>query len=188
MCNPTYIAIAALSLSALQSQQQYQADKARARAQEDKNKAARKSSQIAYLADLNKLDRDAIAANKLAAKDKEAGERDLIVKQDEALLTQLESGNANVDAVLRDVGFDYESEFSKLDQKVYDNNLNTIFGYDDAYAAMRRSFNQVPDVFKPSKAGLLIDVASSAVTQYGNVQGGKYGESKSSDLNTGEIG
>ena len=188
MCNPTYIAIAALSLSALQSQQQYQADKARARAQEDKNKAARKSSQIAYLADLNKLDRDAIAANKLAAKDKEAGERDLIVKQDEALLTQLESGNANVDAVLRDVGFDYESEFSKLDQKVYDNNLNTIFGYDDAYAAMRRSYNQVPDVFQPSKMGLAIGLGSSSLNTYTDVKMGKYGKSSSSDLDTGEIG
>lgn len=186
MCNPVYIAIAALGITVLQSQQSYQASKDRATAQADKNRIARKSSQTAYLADLNKLDRDADAANKLAAKDKEAGERDLIVKQDTQLLKGLESGNANVDAVLRDVGFDYEPEFSKLDQKIYDNNLNTIFGYDDAYAAMRRSFNQVPDVFRPSKAGLLIDVAGAAVTQYGNVQGGKYGKSKSSD--TGEIG
>ena len=182
MCNPTYIAIAALGMSALQQQQQYQADKDRANAQELKNKEARKSAQTAYLADLSNLDRKKAKELKEAAVKKEGTEVKLIKKQDEDLLVGLESGNANVDAVLRDVGFDYQPEFTLNSQKVSDINIENIFGYDDAYAAMRRSFNKVPDVFQPSKAGLLIGVAAEGVNQYGNVIGGKYGKGSASDI------
>lgn len=182
MCNPTYIAIAALGMNVLQQQQQYQAQKEQAAAQELKNKEARKSAQRAYLSDLANLDREKERELKKAALTKESEELELIKKQDKSLLESLEKGNSNVEAVLRDVGYEYQSTFTALDQKVDDINIDTIFGRDDAYAAMRRSFNRVPDVFQPSRSGLLIGIGASAVGEYGNMVGGKYGKSKSSDL------
>ena len=182
MCEPTYIAAAALGMNVLQQQQQYQAQKEQAAAQELKNKEARKSAQRAYLADLANLDREKERELKKAALTKESEELELIKKQDKSLLESLEKGNSNVEALLRDVGYEYQSSFTALDQKVDDINIDTIFGRDDAYAAMRRSFNRVPDVFQPSRSGLLIGIGASAVDQYGNMVGGKYGKGKSSDL------
>ena len=188
MCPPTVIAAAALTLQAMSMQQQYTAEKDRAAAQELKNKEARKSANRAYLADLAGQDRKKAKELKEQAIVKEGKEKELIKKQDKALLKGLESGNANVEATLRDVGFDYESTFNDIAQKTYDTNINNIFAYDDAYAAMRRSYNQVPDVFQPSKMGLAIGMGSAAVNTYSNLKTGKYGESSSSDLDTGEIG
>ena len=182
MCNPTYIAIAALGTNVLQQQQQYQAQKDQAAAQELKNKEARKSAQRAYLSDLANLDREKERELRDAALTKETKELELIKKQDEALLDGLEKGNFNVEAVLRDVGYEYQSTFTALDQKADDINIDNIFGQDDAYAAMRRSFNKMPDVFQPSKSGLLIGIGASAVGEYGNMVGGKYGKGKTSDL------
>jgi len=187
MCEPTTIALASFGLSAIQMQQQYQADKDRAAAQELKNKEARKSAQRAYLSDLSNLDRIKAKELKKKAAEKEGKERDLIIKQDEALLESLEKGNANVDALLRDVGFDYQPDFDLMDREVSDINIDHLFGRDDAYAAMRRSFNKVPDVFQPSKAGLLIGTASAGLGTYADLQSGRYGKGSTSDLDTGEI-
>ena len=183
MCEPTTIAIASFGLSVMQQQQQYQAQKDQAAAQELKNKEARKSANRAYLSDLNELDR--IKGNELrdAAKEKEGKELELLKKQDKGLLKGLESGNANVEAILRDIGFDYQPTFSMLSDKQEDANISNIFGQDDAYSAMRRSYSKLPDVFQPSKAGLLIGVGSSAVGSYSNLVSGKYGKSSTSDLN-----
>ena len=71
-----------------------------------------------------------------------------------------------------------------LSDKQEDANISNIFGQDDAYSAMRRSYNKLPDVFQPSKAGLLIGIGSSAVGSYSNLVSGKYGKSSSSDLPT----
>ena len=183
MCEPTTIAIASFGLSVLQQEQQYRAQKDQAAAQELKNKEARKSANRAYLSDLNELDR--IKDNELrdAAKEKEGKSLELLKKQDSALLKGLESGNQNVEALLRDIGFDYQPTFSMLSDKQEDANISNIFGQDDEYSAMRRSYNKLPDVFQPSKAGLLIGIGSSAVGSYSNLVSGKYGKSKSSDLN-----
>ena len=183
MCEPTTIlAISAFTMSALQQQQSYEASKAKAAAQEAKNKEARLSANRAYLADLGELDRIKEKANKEAALDKEGKELQLIKKQDKSLLKGLESGNANVEAALRDIGFDYESTFNQIDRKVYDTNINNVFGYDDAYAGMRRSYSKLPDVFQPSKAGLLIGLGSSAVSSYSSLQSGDFGKASVSDL------
>jgi hypothetical protein len=183
MCEPTTIlAISAFTMSALQQQQSYEASKAKAAAQDAKNKQARLSANRAYLADLGELDRIKEKANKENAQVKEGKELELIKKQDKNLLKGLESGNANVEAALRDIGFDYESTFNQIAQKTYDANINNVFGYDDAYSAMRRSYSKLPDVFQPSKAGLLIGLGSSAVSSYSSLQSGDFGEASVSDL------
>ena len=184
MCEPTTIAIASLGLSVLQQQQQYQAAKDQAAAQELKNKEARKSANRAYLADLTKLDREKDEELRKSAIEKEGTERELIVKQDKALLQGLEKGNTRVEALMSEIGFDYSPTFGLLSRKQEDLNISNIFAQDDAYSAMRRSYSRIPDVFEPSKAGLLIGIGSSAVGEYSNVVSGKYGKSKSSDLPT----
>ena len=103
-------------------------------------------------------------------------------QQDKAKLLGMERGSNNVEAALRDIGFDYEKTFDSIGADVYDSNINNIFGYDDAYAAMQRSYSQIPDVYKPSDMGLAIGLAGTAVSTYGNLQGGKYGKSSASDL------
>lgn len=187
MCEPTTIALASLGMSAFQQQQQYQAQKDQAAAQELRNKEARKSANRAYLADLAALDREKQKELRDAAAEKEGLELQNIKKQDEALLDGLEKGNANVEAVLRDVGFEYQSEFSKIDREVSDVNINNIFGQDDAYSAFRRSYSKIPDVVQPSKLGLAIGVAGSALGTYTDYKSGKYGKSNSSDLDTGAV-
>ena len=182
MCEPTTIAIASFALAGAGQIQQYNAAKDKAAAQEAKNKQARLSANRAYLADLGELDRIKEKANKEAALDKEGKELQLIKKQDKSLLKGLESGNANVEAALRDIGFDYESTFNQIDRKVYDTNINNVFGYDDAYAGMRRSYSKLPDVFQPSKAGLLIGLGASAVGTAADYNAGKYGKGSVSDL------
>tara|TARA_B000000557_G_scaffold96965_1_gene78422 strand:- start:1027 stop:1578 length:552 start_codon:yes stop_codon:yes gene_type:complete len=182
MCEPTTIALASFGLSVVQQQQQYQAAKDQAAAQEIRNKEARKSANRAYLADLAKLDREKQNELRDAAAEKEGLELENIKKQDEALLAGLEKGNANVESLLRDVGFEYQSEFSKIDREVSDININNIFGQDDAYSAFRRSYSKIPDVVKPSSLGLAIGVAGSALGTYADYQSGSYGKSKSSDI------
>ena len=103
-------------------------------------------------------------------------------KLKEVGLAGLEKGNANVESLLRDVGFEYQSEFSKIDREVSDININNIFGQDDAYSAFRRSYSKIPDVVKPSSLGLAIGVAGSALGTYADYQSGSYGKSKSSDI------
>lgn len=182
MCEPTTIAIASLAFSGMQQIQAHKDAKRQARDQELRNKEARKSSQKAYLADLAELDRKQLKEQKEAQLIKEEKELELIKKQDKSKLTGLERGTNNVEAALRDIGFDYERTFDSIASDVYDSNINNIFGYDDAYSAMRRTYSQIPDVYQPSDMGLAIGLAGTATSTYGNLQAGKYGKSKSSDL------
>tara|TARA_X000001036_G_scaffold429646_2_gene461129 strand:- start:165 stop:752 length:588 start_codon:yes stop_codon:yes gene_type:complete len=182
MCEPTIIASMAFAINSAQQVAEYKAAKEQARAQELRNKEAAKSANRSYLADLSELDRIEFQKNRDALSEKEGKEKELIKKQSAAQLKALESGNENVEAQLRDIGFDYESEFDRISQTVFDNNINTIFGYDDAYSAMRRSYTKIPDVVRPSALGLGIGIAGAGVQSYGNLEAGKYGKSKPSDI------
>ena len=182
MCEPTTIALASLAFSGMQQISAHKNAKQQARDQQARNKEARKSSQRAYLSDLAELDRKQFKKEKDAKTVKEEKQLELIKKQDKAKLASMERGSNNVEAALRDIGFDYEKTFDSIAADVYDSNINNIFGYDNAYAAMQRSYSQIPDVYKPSDMGLAIGLAGTAVSTYGNLQGGKYGKSSASDL------
>ena len=181
MC-PPYIAAAAFAISTAQQVAEYKAAKEQARAQELKNKEAAKSANRSYLSDLSELDRIESQKNRDALSEKVGKEKELAKKQSAAELKALESGNENVEAQLRDIGFDYESEFDRISQTVFDNNINTIFGYDDAYSAMRRSYTKIPDVVRPSGLGLAIGIAGAGVQSYGNLKAGKYGKARETDI------
>ena len=140
MCNPTALAVTNFAIQAASAKAEYDDAKNRAALQKQRNDEARKSSQMSYLADLGKLDIEQQQKNQKLAIEKEAKERELIKKQSSGYLAGLEKGNANINAVLRDIGFDYQPDFLTNKAAVEDINTETIFGYTDAYNAMKKSY------------------------------------------------
>jgi len=188
MCPPQAIAYAVFAISAAQQVAEYKAAKDQAADQRRRNEEARKSANRAYLADLSEIDRKTLAIEKKEKLAKEGKEIELMKAQDKAALTGLESGNANVEAQLRDIGFGYQSAFKESDRKIYDSNIDAIFGYDDAYSAMNQSYSKLPTVSDPSGLGLAIGIAGSAASTYGNYKAGKYGSASPADLNKNSVG
>lgn len=182
MCPPQAVAYAVFAISAAQQVAEYKAAKDQAADQRRRNNEARKSANRAYLADLSEIDRKTLALEKKEKSGKEGQELELIKKQDAAQLKALENGNANVEAQLRDIGFGYSPMFKESNRKIYDSNIDAIFGYDDAYSAMNQSYSKLPTVSDPSGLGLAIGIAGSAASTYGNYNAGKYGKASPSDL------
>ena len=109
MCNPTALAVTNFAIQTISAKAEYDDAKDRYRLQKENNDKARKSSQIAYLSDLGKLDIEQQQKEKEIAIAKEEKETELIKKQSEGYLAGLEKGNANINAVLRDIGYEYQS-------------------------------------------------------------------------------
>ena len=81
MCNPTALAVSSFAIQAISAKAEYDDAKNRARLQKENNEKARKSSQMAYLSDLGKLDIEQQQKQKEIAIQKEAKETELIKKQ-----------------------------------------------------------------------------------------------------------
>lgn len=176
MCSPEAIAITSFVVQTASAKAEYDDAKNRARIQKERNDAARKSSQIAYLSDLGKLDIEQQQKQKEIAIAKEAKEGELIKKQSEGYLAGLEKGNANINAVLRDIGYDYVPTFLEQKAKIEDINTATIFGYSDAYKAMEKSYAKLKAPVIPSKTALALKIAGAGTSTYGTYSSGGYGQ------------
>lgn len=176
MCNPTALAVTSFAIQAASAKAEYDDAKNRAALQKQRNDEARKSSQMSYLADLGKLDIEQQEKNQKLAIEKEAKERELIKKQSSGYLAGLEKGNANINAVLRDIGFDYQPDFLTNKAAVEDINTQTIFGYTDAYNAMKKSYASLKQPVIPSKTAMALKIAGAGTSTYGTYQSGGYGK------------
>lgn len=176
MCSPEAIAVTKFAFQVASAKAEYDDQKRVAALQRQRNEEARKSYNKQYLADLAELDRKRQKELRDVAIKKEATERDVIKDQAKGELKALESGNANVEAVLRDIGFDFKDEFNLFGGKIEDVNTQTLFGYDDAYNAMSANYAKLPTPVVPSKLGLALKIGGSGIGTYGDYKGGKYGE------------
>ena len=176
MCNPTALAVSSFAIQAVSAKAEYDDAKNRARLQKENNEKARKSSQMAYLSDLGKLDIEQQQKQKEIAIQKEAKETELIKKQSQGYLAGLEKGNANINAVLRDIGYEYQPEFLNQKAAVEDINTQTIFGYTDAYRAMERSYASLKAPVMPSKTAMALKIAGAGTNTYGTYKSGGYGQ------------
>ena len=174
MCNPT--AIASFAMQTISAKAEYDDAKDRYRLQKENNDKARKSSQIAYLSDLGKLDVEQQQKQKEIAIAKEEKETELIKKQSEGYLAGLEKGNANINAVLRDIGYEYQPEFLNQKAAIEDINTQTIFGYSDAYKAMEKSYASLTQPVMPSKTAMALKIAGAGVDTKGKYDSGYYGQ------------
>ena len=176
MCNPMAMAVTNFAVQTISAKAEYDDAKDRARIQRDNNEKARKSSQMAYLSDLGKLDIEQQQKQKEIAIAKEAKETELIKKQSKGYLAGLEKGNANINAVLRDIGYEYQPEFLNQKAAVEDINTQTIFGYTDAYRAMERSYASLTAPVMPSKTAMALKIAGAGVDSKGKYDSGYYGQ------------
>ena len=176
MCNPTALAVGSFAINAASAKAEYDDAKNRARIQKENNDKARKSSQMAYLSDLGKLDVEQQQKQKEIAIAKEAKETELVKKQSEGYLAGLEKGNANINAVLRDIGYEYQSEFLNQKAAVEDINTQSIFGYTDAYRAMEKSYASLKAPVIPSKTAMALKIAGAGADSYGKYESGYYGQ------------
>jgi predicted alpha/beta hydrolase len=163
MCNPTAMAVTSFAVQTISAKAEYDDAKDRYRLQKENNDKARKSSQMAYLSDLGKLDIEQQQKQKEIAIAKEAKETELIKKQSEGYLAGLEKGNANINAVLRDIGYEYQPEFLNQKAAIEDINTQTIFGYSDAYKAMEET-------------AMALKIAGGGMDSYGKYNSGYYGK------------
>jgi len=170
------MAVTNFAVQTISAKAEYDDAKDRARIQRDNNEKARKSSQMAYLSDLGKLDIEQQQKQKEIAIQKEAKETELIKKQSEGYLAGLEKGNANINAVLRDIGYEYQPEFLNQKAAVEDINTQTIFGYSDAYNAMEKSYASLKAPVIPSKTAMALKIAGAAVDSKGKYDSGYYGQ------------
>jgi len=170
------MAIASFAIQTISAKAEYDDAKDRYRLQKENNDKARKSSQIAYLSDLGKLDIEQQQKQKEIAIAKEAKETELIKKQSEGYLAGLEKGNANINAVLRDIGYEYQPEFLNQKAAVEDINTQTIFGYTDAYRAMQKSYASLTQPVMPSKTAMALKIAGAGVDTKGKYDSGYYGK------------
>ena len=176
MCNPTALAVTNFAIQTISAKAEYDDAKNRARIQKENNDKARKSSQIAYLSDLGKLDVEQQQKQKEIAIAKEAKETELVKKQSEGYLAGLEKGNANINAVLRDIGYEYQSDFLNQKAAIEDINTETIFGYTDAYRAMEKSYASLKAPVIPSKTAMALKIAGAGADSYGKYESGYYGQ------------
>ena len=176
MCNPTALAVTNFAIQTISAKAEYDDAKDRYRLQKENNDKARKSSQIAYLSDLGKLDVEQQQKQKEIAIAKEAKETELVKKQSEGYLAGLEKGNANINAVLRDIGYEYQSDFLNQKAAIEDINTETIFGYTDAYRAMEKSYASLKAPVIPSKTAMALKIAGAGADSYGKYESGYYGQ------------
>lgn len=176
MCNPMAMAVTNFAVQTISAKAEYDDAKARYRLQKENNDKARKSSQMAYLSDLGKLDIEQQQKQKEIAIQKEAKETELIKKQSEGYLAGLEKGNANINAVLRDIGYEYQPEFLNQKAAIEDINTQTIFGYTDAYRAMEKSYASLKQPVMPSKTAMALKIAGGGLDSYGKYNSGYYGQ------------
>lgn len=176
MCNPMAMAVTNFAVQTISAKAEYDDAKDRARIQRENNEKARKSAEMSYLSDLGKLDIEQQQKQKGIAIQKEKKETELIKKQSEGYLAGLEKGNANINAVLRDIGYDYQSDFLTQKAAVEDINTQTIFGYTDAYRAMERSYASLKQPVMPSKTAMALKIAGAGVNTKAKYDSGYYGK------------
>lgn len=175
MCEPATIATAMFAINSASAVMEYQGQKQQAKYQEAVNDRNRKNAQTAYAEDLTRIEAERIENNEKTARERLQNKRE---KRSElaAARNRAGVGLGMMDAQLRDVGFEYDMEQNSLAAGLASSNLASNNKRKDAYAAFQNVYWNQPPVNYPSKLGLGLSIAGSAVGAKAGYNSGSYGK------------
>ena len=160
MCDAVSAITAGLKIAT--AVQGYRSQRAVAKGQELANTQTRKNSDQAYLNDLAKIDREAVAASR------EKQLADFKIKQEnnkkQAQALNMNAGNGV--KIVQDIAGTYDMQFLDV-ARDYETDVIKLMGQEsEAYAAQQRRYNVIKPVPMPSQTGMLLQVATIGAEGY----------------------
>lgn len=148
-------AMAALQI--MQAVGGFQAQKAQAKAQEEANEVTRENANIAYLNDLQAIEKEkGFAAREKVLADFEASQANM---RDKHKALNMDLGNPI--AIMRSFGADRDLQFVKTLNEFNFDMYKAQTQATNSYATLQRTYNKIPPVTKPSALGLGLQIATA---------------------------
>jgi len=144
---------------AVQSYQQKKADNKAIRRDQE---TTRRNADRGYLHDLNKIDQEKVNADMEKAK----AELKTKATRDGEIAQKMNLGNANNTKIVQSIGALYDEDWNEITSG-YDKDMQLFANQKtEAYANMNKTYNSLKPPTDPSRAGLMLDIASSANSGY----------------------
>jgi len=151
---------AALAVAgAVVSHQQKKADNKAIRRDQE---TTRRNADRGYLHDLNKIDQEKVNADMEKAK----AELKTKATRDGEIAQKINLGNANNTKIVQSIGALYDEDWNEITSG-YDKDMQLFSNQKtEAYANMTKTYNSLKPPTEPSRAGLMLDIASSSYDGY----------------------
>jgi len=144
---------------AVQSYQQKKADNKAIRRDQE---TTRRNADRGYLHDLNKIDQEKVNADMEKAK----AELKTKATRDGEIAQKINLGNANNTKIVQSIGALYDEDWNEITSG-YDKDMQLFSNQKtEAYANMTKTYNSLKPPTEPSRAGLMLDIASSSYDGY----------------------
>jgi len=144
-------------LQIAQSVMGYQAQKKQAEAQEQANKVTAANANIAYLNDLQAIEKEkGLAAREKVLSDFEASQ---VNRQNKHKALNMDLGNPI--AIMRSFGADRDLQWVKTLNEFNFDMYKAQTQATNSYATLQRTYNKIPPVSKPSALGLGLQIATA---------------------------
>ena len=151
------VAEAMAALQIMQSIGQYQAQKAQAKAQEEANVKAAESANMAYLNDLQTIEKErGLAAREKALTDFKNSQ---VLKKEKH--EKLNKGYGNPITIIREIGSKQDLQYVETKNEFDFDMLKLNTQAANSYTALQRNYNKIPPVSKPSSIGLGLQIATA---------------------------
>jgi len=151
---------AALAVAgAVVSHQQKKADNKAIRRDQE---TTRRNADRGYLHDLNKIDQEKVNADMEKAK----AELKTKATRDGEIAQKINLGDANNTKIVQSIGALYDEDWNEITSG-YDKDMQLFSNQKtEAYANMTKTYNSLKPPTEPSRAGLMLDIASSSYDGY----------------------
>ena len=144
---------------AVQSYQQKKADNKAIRRDQE---TTRRNADRGYLHDLNKIDQEKVNADMEKAK----AELKTKATRDGEIAQKINLGNANNTKIVQSIGALYDEDWNEITSG-YDKDMQLFSNQKtEAYANQVKTYNSLKPPTDPSRAGLMLDIASSSYDGY----------------------
>ena len=144
---------------AVQSYQQKKADNKAIRRDQE---TTRRNADRGYLHDLNKIDQEKVNADMEKAK----AELKTKATRDGEIAQKINLGDANNTKIVQSIGALYDEDWNEITSG-YDKDMQLFSNQKtEAYANMTKTYNSLKPPTEPSRAGLMLDIASSSYDGY----------------------
>ena len=142
--------------------QEYREQKALAASKRATNDRTRENANVAYMRDINKIDKEKVQA------DQEKAVAEFKTKQEskKKLAQNLNLNAGNSVAIVQDIGSLYNDEYTEINREYKGDMITLANQTTDAYANMAKVYNSIAPVVEPSRTGLLLDIATTAGEGY----------------------
>jgi len=158
MCN----AYAQAGLAIIGQYQAYQQKKADNKAIRRDQETTRRNADRGYLHDLNKIDQEKVNADMEKAK----AELKTKATRDGEIAQKINLGDANNTKIVQSIGALYDEDWNEITSG-YDKDMQLFSNQKtEAYANMTKTYNSLKPPTDPSRAGLIIGIATSANEGY----------------------